>query len=603
MAGPCRLRPVSTVFDRERSRRQFVESVRRSFVPLLAGVLYTLTASRVLLGGDSAELAAVGATGGVAHPPGYPLYILWLRVTSWLPATSPAHRAALATAILGALSVAALQRACVAWGARRRTAAVAAAIYAVSPLAWRLATEPEVFALNVLLAMGIVIFAAPGPPPRGSETLRVAVLGLLAGLGISNHHTIVLLAPLGLWATVRALRHARAPGLAALAGIATLAIGLSPYAYLVVASRAAALDAGCMWGDTGTASGLLHHFLRKDYGTTQLAASSAAPDPVRHWLVLGHNFLLGSCGLPLFGLAAFRARRERVATLMLVACLVLAGPGLVSLFNLPTYGVGRLVVSRFHLLPLALGVHLGAVGLEGALALVPRRAAAVLLAFIAPLLGLRGALAWSDVRAEHRPTTELYVRNVLATVPENAIVLASSDDVIGGFLYARCALGLRPDVDFISPHLLLSDWYPRRLSAKLGYEVVRGVRRPGAEHPSLSAPALLTQTLATGRPVFLTSWFVPQLKTSFPSYPVGPLIRVVDRPEAVPAPGPLLALNERVFERLDLEGVPAPPATWAGARAADYARPWLVLAEAFERGEDPTTAAWCRERAQTLAPR
>ncbi|MBX3219987.1 MAG: DUF2723 domain-containing protein [Labilithrix sp.] len=593
---------MSTVFDRDSSRRLFVQSVSRSFVPLLAGVLYTVTASRVLLGGDSAELAAVGATGGVAHPPGYPLYILWLRATSWLPATSPAHRAALATAILGALSVAALQQACVAWGARQRTAAVAAAIYAVSPLAWRLATEPEVFALNVLLAMGIVIFAAPGPPPRGSETLRVAVLALLAGLGISNHHTIVLLAPLGLWASVRALRHARAPGLAALAGISTLAIGLSAYAYLVVASRAAPLDAGCVWGDTGTASGLLHHFLRKDYGTTQLAVSTAAPDPVRHWVVLGHS-LLGSCGLPLFGLAVFRVRRERVATLMLVACFVLTGPALVSLFNLPSHGVGRLVVSRFHLLPLALGVHLGAVGLDRALAFVPRRAGAALLAVIAPLLGVRAACSWADVRADHRPTTELYVRNVLTTLPENAIVLASSDDVIGGFLYARCALGLRPDVDVISPHLLLSDWYPRRLSAKLGYEVVRGVRRPGAEHPTLSGPALLTQTLATGRPVFLTAWFVPQLATSFPSYPVGPLIRVVDRPEAVLAPGPLLALNERVFERLDLEGVPAPPGTWAGARAADYARPWLVLAQAFERGGDPTAAAWCRERARTLTPR
>ena len=39
---------------------------------------------------DGSELTLVLALAGVAHPTGYPLYTLWLRAWSWLPAASPA---------------------------------------------------------------------------------------------------------------------------------------------------------------------------------------------------------------------------------------------------------------------------------------------------------------------------------------------------------------------------------------------------------------------------------------------------------------------------------------------------------------------------------
>ena len=49
-------------------------------------VLYVLIAPPWIVEGDNAELAGLGALGGAAHPSGYPLYVLWLRVWSWLPA-------------------------------------------------------------------------------------------------------------------------------------------------------------------------------------------------------------------------------------------------------------------------------------------------------------------------------------------------------------------------------------------------------------------------------------------------------------------------------------------------------------------------------------
>ena len=77
----------------------------------------------------------LGARGGVAHPSGYPLYVMYLRAMAWLPGT-PAHAAALATALLGAAQIGVLHAACRAWGSapsRIRTRCHSAASPAILP--------------------------------------------------------------------------------------------------------------------------------------------------------------------------------------------------------------------------------------------------------------------------------------------------------------------------------------------------------------------------------------------------------------------------------------------------------------------------------------
>ncbi len=147
---------------------------------LLLGVfaLYLATATRTVQPGDSGELASVAETGAVPHPSGYPLMLIWFRVWSWLPASTPAHRAGLATALSGGLAIGAVYVACRAWGATRAAGWISALSFALSPLAWRLATEPEVFMLNV------------GPRPFGdihpeeqSILRQVGLLGVGSPLG------------------------------------------------------------------------------------------------------------------------------------------------------------------------------------------------------------------------------------------------------------------------------------------------------------------------------------------------------------------------------------------------------------------------------------
>ena len=58
------------------------EWVTFSSVAILAAYMCTLSPS--IAGGDSGELVAVGCILGTAHPPGYPLYTLIIKLLSFL---------------------------------------------------------------------------------------------------------------------------------------------------------------------------------------------------------------------------------------------------------------------------------------------------------------------------------------------------------------------------------------------------------------------------------------------------------------------------------------------------------------------------------------
>src|ERR1044071_8025362 len=103
---------------RKWSAAQALAAAQRCGVPVavVAMVVYCAVASPFVVDGDNAEFATLGAVGGRSHPPGYPLYVLWLRAWSWVPGHSPAHSAAFATAMLGAAALLVLHAACRAWG-------------------------------------------------------------------------------------------------------------------------------------------------------------------------------------------------------------------------------------------------------------------------------------------------------------------------------------------------------------------------------------------------------------------------------------------------------------------------------------------------------
>jgi hypothetical protein len=575
-------------------------------VPFVVGVAactYLLTACPYVLGGDNGEYATLFATGGVAHPPGFPLYVLLLRAFRFLPARSPAHGAALVTAALGAAAVFATARACRAFGASNGATAVATAAFASSALLWKLSTHAEVFAPSALAAG--TILALSGPECRLRAERRAAALGLVAGFGLSLHPSLVLFAPSGLFAFAASVRESKSSLRAVLLGLAALIVGPSPYVALLETARHADPQVSWVWGNVHDLPTLLSHFRRADYGTLSLSLRGGKPTPWVHVPRLFAHAVRELLGLPVVAIAVVAAlvvprfgnldSSRRAPLAVLLVTFIFVGPAFVAAFNRPLTDVGPSIVERFYLLPLVPLTVLGAVGLDLLLPSLIDGAAALALA---PLtLGAGFALSSVDEREASRPSVEYYVENVLGSLPGGAVVFGSSDYRFGGFLYASRALKLRPDVAFVSPRLLNASWYRAQTSRRLGV----AIDAPHGNPPDMTP--LIATLLRAARPVALAGANGTRLAPSFVTYPLGAVVRVFLPGTAAPSPERLEPMNLDVFSRFRLERTaPASPDDWPALVALDYATPWLTLADAFTSEGKAERAAACRARAMAFAP-
>ncbi len=559
-------------------------------------ILYLLTAARHVLTGDNAEFVTVGFDGGVAHPSGYPLLVLWIRLFRWLPASTPAHAAAMATALTGGLALVTLTRAVRAWGASEVGAGLAAAMFGASSLAARLSTAAEVFVLNAALVGAIVWVAAPRGPLAGVR--RASALALLAGLALSNHLSAVLVAPIGLYGAYVGLRESERPPRALVLALVLFVAGLSPYLLLISDARGAS-PGTLAWGDTTTIAGLWRHFTRADYGSVSFGASGAA-HPLENEAFLARSLVSQTHGFPVLlalvgGWYLVRpAASSRLAGVLLVASGLLAGPFLVARFNVALRALGPLVVERLHVLPLYLLCLLAGLGasviIERAPILARFGAALVALVLVAD-----AAFAMPDVAEEHTATVENYLRDTLASLPERSILIGTGDHRNCGFAYVQRVLGERRDVDYIDARLTPYAWYRRKLTA-------RGVLGPEPADAGIIDPRVLAaRALATGRAVFVTDLSIPPILASFPTYPFGTALRVLPRDATVPATQQIEAMNAALLPALHASA-PAPRDSWAQGTRSDYERTWVMIAEAYEREGDRDAAQRNWARAEAFAP-
>ncbi|MFN2137714.1 MAG: DUF2723 domain-containing protein [Candidatus Promineifilaceae bacterium] len=215
---------------------------------------YLLTMPSVVGRADTFEFQVVIPQLGIAHPTGYPLYILLGRLFAALPFGSVAWRINLASAIFATLAATMLYLAGRRLWRQPAAALIAAVVFGLSPTFWSQAVQAEVYALNALIVASVLwliatmLTSAPGtgncnaPLFSGRFTLRwqssIWLLALLLGLGLANHLTTVILFPpavLAVWlAYSRCLRqqNARQNTLLLLKVSLAFVLPLLLYAYL-----------------------------------------------------------------------------------------------------------------------------------------------------------------------------------------------------------------------------------------------------------------------------------------------------------------------------------------------------------------------------------
>lgn len=486
---------------------------------LSAFLLYASTAARSVatLFDDSLEFQVVLPTLGIAHPSGYPLYTLLGKIASILfPVWDAAGRTNLLSAFLAGAAVAMLYLVARRFAGSRPAAAVATAIFALSPTWWSQATIAEVYALHGLLVATffycLLRWEESRMMARSDRWLWLAAL--TCGFGLAHHRMIALLLPAAFvfvfWTDPALLRQPRR-------WIAPILLGLAPlllYLYLPIRGQSVTSLDGTY---QPTFSGTLDWILARGYS---IFLTSNPFNIDRQWsdyvaLMLNELSALTVIAA-LLGLGtAFRFQRRRavfllLATLSQIAFAVAYKVEDVAVFFIP---VSMLVciwaawgLTPFFDLMAQQGAHFGTSvrvpkrWMPAWLALWMLPVAVVML--FEPVMSVVRDWPERD-RGDDRQVVNLG-RDMIGSAAERGRIVGLGGEVTL-VRYFRDVLGQRPDLQ---------------------------VTRADEETERHAAVAA---ALAQGEPVFLTR-DLPGAAQQYSLDAAGPLIRV--SPKATPGPAP-----------------------------------------------------------------
>ncbi len=237
------------------ARPDIIACVCIFFVTLL---IYIVTLAPSVLPGDAGELIAASRTLSVAHPPGYPLYLMLGRIFSSIFAFgSVAYRYNLMSAVLASVLTAFVYLVARGLGAGRWAGVVVALGLATREAWWLQATGAEVYTLNAVFVTALLLIALAGAR-RGDSVL--VLMGLAGGLAVSHHLSLVYaLAAAVIGLLVSGVR----PRLnAVVVALLFLMLGLTVWLYIPIRSAQAP---PLTWGETSTLDGFISHITAQGY--------------------------------------------------------------------------------------------------------------------------------------------------------------------------------------------------------------------------------------------------------------------------------------------------------------------------------------------------
>ena len=442
---------------------------------------------------DSGELGTAGFELGVAHPTGFAMDLLWLRLSALLPLGSLALRQNRFTAVLAAGALGMLARLCAELvertGARAGTwaGALTAVVGLGSWATFFIASRAvEVYAsalLAVSLAALLLLRSTRGLGPTA------LLIGLSPGLHVTAGLYALILAVGRIAATAVSVR-------GALVHLPALGAGALVIAYLPLAStRQPAAD----WGDPETVSALWSHLtaarIRSAYQDEMLATSGTAGTEV-----VSQLFELWPLALPAALGVLVLARRARGAALAGLF-LFAADLGYAVLVN-PMGAADRQVG---HVAGAMVAVAAG-LGVAHAVVWLGARRAPGIAGAAVPVL-LCGLCLWRfdvSAQADGHAAGELFGSGgPLGAVPARSLIICATDDACAAGSFALYAEGVRPDLDIAPAQHLWDHTVIRRLD---GFEQLGSARVPTDARGDAAAERVKLLALARwSRPVLWES--------------------------------------------------------------------------------------------------
>ncbi|MBP6789229.1 MAG: DUF2723 domain-containing protein [Candidatus Promineofilum sp.] len=187
-----------------------------AFVAAVLLPVYLLTMSSAVGAADTFEFQVVAPQLGIAHPTGYPLYLLLGKLFSGLPLGTVAWRLNFASAVYATLAAAVVFRLALDLLRRPLPALVGALALGLVPVYWSQAIVAEVYTLHALIvaiALWLMVRLVAERGQRSTDRRKAVVaLMFVIGLGLTNHLTSVFLLPPAALAVALRLLHDRQSG-------------------------------------------------------------------------------------------------------------------------------------------------------------------------------------------------------------------------------------------------------------------------------------------------------------------------------------------------------------------------------------------------------
>jgi len=464
-------------------------------IALVFSVLYMFMQTLSIYAGDSGELVSAAYTWGVAHPPGYPLYMfLGGIITHIITFSTVAWRMGLLSSLPMGLSLFFLWNIVFLLTKSKASATVASVLYGLLYPVWLYAIVPEVFGLFSLFSLVILFLFL-----LFIETKNVKHLYLLAffsGLSLTHHHLILLLLfSIGIysWFQKKYWFGLVKKHIWVVAGLFFL--GASMYLYApIVSSGYPAFD----WEHPAHISGFVRLVTRASYGTFKASVGTGQTfvDRGLNMLTLFQyaykDFTSIGIGFFIIGLFTLWKKKKQYFFffLMYLGWLLFyffyAGFTLTSDFTLGT-------LERFFIIPyqvMAIGIGIGMWGLMDVLKRywhvhrsqmhVPFFVVSFLVTSLLLCIPVRlFALYYPKLLLlKNDRTLEWFADDIFASVPEGSILNVSDDTSSFAVFYGYYVQKKRQDIRLVTFPFFQFSYYPRWIKRHYADVVVPATEKP-----------------------------------------------------------------------------------------------------------------------------
>jgi len=433
------------------------------FIFLFTFIIYIKTSFPSLSPiGDGAELVTNSYLLGINHPPGYPLYSLIGHIFISLPLGNIPFRMNFMSCLFSSLSSVLLFLTGYLLFKNKISAVIMALCYSFSYTFWKLSLCTEVFILNVFLALStifiLILWRDMVTDGRKADYL-LYIFSFFCGLGLSHHHTIVLLFPAFFYLII-VTEGKNLSCKKILFSFVFLLSGLLPYFYIPLRAGSSPMNWGAIDMD-----GFIGLITRRGYGSLSLNVSGSNSSFISNFIYNMKVYLVSLYRqfspliVPLFFSGLFVSfKKKRIFFFFFILIFIFSGPFFLALANPSSEEGWKWLIERFYLLSfISLTVFTGF-----SFDSVKMRFSPVyyfLLLF--PLIPI--IYNYPRVNNSNNYIYYDYSKNLLNSLPEKAILICRSDLCGMGVMYFQKVEGFRRDVRVLQYGLLCSQWYNKQM--------------------------------------------------------------------------------------------------------------------------------------------